>query len=77
MLLNESFFNEFTIKVPGNAAALVEALAARGLLAGVPVARLEPTRPALANLIIVAATELNTPADRHAYVRLLKEALAC
>ena len=74
-VLNETFFNEFTIRVPGNAAAVVEALAARGVLGGVPASRLEPDRADLADLIIVAATEVNTAEDRAAYANSLKEAL--
>src|SRR2546423_614395 len=55
-VLNGNFFNEFTIRVPGNAAEVVEALARRGVLGGVPVSRLEPQRPELKELICVAAT---------------------
>jgi glycine cleavage system P protein (glycine dehydrogenase) subunit 1 len=76
-LLNESFFNEFTIRVPGTAADIVEKLAGRGVLGGVPVSRLEPNRPELADLILVASTEVNTQEDRAAYVQALQEVLAC
>ena len=74
-VLNDSFFNEFTIRLPRAAAPIVEALAARGVLAGVPVSRLEPERPELVDLMVVAATEVNTDADRAAYVAALKEVL--
>jgi glycine dehydrogenase subunit 1 len=74
-VLNDSFFNEFTIRVPGNAAAVVETLADKGILAGVPVSRLEPNHRDLDDLILVAATEVNTEADRAAYVQALKEVL--
>jgi glycine dehydrogenase subunit 1 len=74
-VLNEHFFNEFTIRVPGNAAAVIEALATRGVLGGVPVSRLEPGRPELADLIVVAATETTTAADRSAYAAALQEVL--
>jgi glycine dehydrogenase subunit 1 len=72
-VLNETFFNEFTIRVPGDAAAVVEKLTAKGILGGVPVSRLEPDRPDLADLIVVASTEINTDADRAADVAALKE----
>jgi glycine dehydrogenase subunit 1 len=36
-VLNDSFFNEFTVKLPKPAAEVVEALAAKGVLGGVPV----------------------------------------
>jgi glycine dehydrogenase subunit 1 len=74
-VLNETFFNEFTVRVPGDAAELVEKLATKGVLGGVPVSRLEPDRPELADLIVVASTEVNTEADRTAYIQALKEVL--
>lgn len=74
-VLNDTFFNEFTIRIPGNAADVVEKLAGKGILGGVPVSRLEPDNPELADLIVVAATEVNTGDDRAAYVAALKEVL--
>jgi len=74
-VLNDSFFNEFTIRVPGDAADAIERLAGRGVLGGVPVSRLAPSRPELADLIVVASTEMNTDADRAAYIAALKEVL--
>jgi glycine dehydrogenase subunit 1 len=75
-VLNDTFFNEFTIRVPGNAADVIEKLAAKGVLGGVPASRLEPDRPELADLIVVASTEVNTDEDRAAYATALKEVLA-
>jgi glycine dehydrogenase subunit 1 len=75
-VLNDSFFNEFTIRVPGKAATVIDRLAERGVLGGVPVSRLEPDKPELADLIVVAATEVNTDEDRAAYVRALTEVVA-
>lgn len=72
-ILNNTFFNEFTIRVPGNAATIVERLTERGVLGGLPVSRLEPGRPELADLIVVAATELTTPDDRDRLVIALAE----
>jgi glycine dehydrogenase subunit 1 len=74
-LLNDSFFNEFTIRLPGDAAAIVEKLAAKCVLGGVPVSRLLPGSPDLADLLIVASTEVNTDEDRAAFVSALKEVL--
>jgi glycine dehydrogenase subunit 1 len=76
-VLNEAFFNEFTIRVPGDAAQVIERLARKGVLGGVPFSRLDPGRPELADLIIVASTEVNTDEDRGAYAAALKEVLAC
>jgi glycine dehydrogenase subunit 1 len=75
-VLNNSFFNEFTIRVPDKAAEVVEQLAAKGVLGGVPASRLEPNRPEVADLIVVAATEMNTDDDRAAYAKALKEVLS-
>ena len=74
-VLNDTFFNEFTIRVPGDAAEAIEKLAAKGVLGGVPVSRLEPGRSELADLIVVASTEVNTDEDRAAYAQALKEVL--
>ena len=75
-VLNKTFFNEFTIRVRGDAAAVVEKLAARGILGGVPASRLDPGRPEVRDLIIVASTEVNTDEDRAAYTAALKQVLA-
>jgi glycine dehydrogenase subunit 1 len=74
-VLNETFFNEFTIRVPGKAADVIERLAAKGVLGGVPVSRLEPGRTELADLIVVASTEVNTQEDRATYAKVLGEVL--
>jgi glycine dehydrogenase subunit 1 len=62
-LVNHSFFNEFTLRLPRPASAVVEALAGRGILAGIPVSRFYPDRPDLADLLLVAATETVTEED--------------
>ena len=74
-VLNDAFFNEFTIRVPGDAAGVIEKLAAKGVLGGVPVSRLLPGE-GLDDLIVVAATEINTDDDRAAYAAALAEVLA-
>lgn len=73
-VVNETFFNEFALRVDGDAARLVETMAARGVLAGVPVSRLLPSA-GLDDLLLVASTEINTPDDRHAFVAALEGAL--
>jgi glycine dehydrogenase subunit 1 len=72
-VMNTAFFNEFTIRLPGNAAVVIEKLAAKGVLGGVPVSRLLPGDASVADLILVAATEVNTDDDRAAYVAALTE----
>jgi glycine dehydrogenase subunit 1 len=73
-VLNETFFNEFTLKLKGDAAAALEKMAARGVLGGVPASRLAPGA-GLDDLLIVASTECNTDADREAFVAALEAAL--
>jgi glycine dehydrogenase subunit 1 len=75
-VLNTQFFNEFTIRVPGSAADVIDRLADRGIMGGVRVSRLEPGRPELSDLIVVASTEINTDEDRAAYASALAEVLA-
>src|SRR4051794_6102645 len=73
-VLNQTFFNEFTVKLSKPAAQVVEQLADKGVLAGVPVSRLLPGA-GLDNLLLVASTEVNTDDDRAAFVAALKEVL--
>ena len=74
-VLNESFFNEFTLRLTRSASSVVDELAGRGILAGVPVSRLWPGDATLDNLLIVAATELTTEADSDALAAGLEEVL--
>ena len=63
-VINQSFFNEFTVRLPCPAANLVTTLAKdHHLFAGVPVSRLFPDYPLLNNLLLIAVTELNTSND--------------
>ncbi|MBK3776974.1 aminomethyl-transferring glycine dehydrogenase subunit GcvPA [Azospirillum brasilense] len=72
-IVNGSFFNEFTVKLPKPAADVVEALAQRGILGGVPASRL--FGGGLDDLLIVAATETNTESDMDAFATALAEVL--
>ncbi|HXY98687.1 MAG TPA: aminomethyl-transferring glycine dehydrogenase subunit GcvPA [Stellaceae bacterium] len=74
-VLTDHFFNEFTLRLGRPAAPVVEALARRGVLAGVPASRLWPGKRKLADLLIVAATETNTEDDMTALVEGLREVL--
>jgi glycine dehydrogenase subunit 1 len=62
-LVNDSFFNEFTLRLPRPPAPVIDALAGRGILGGVPVSRFYPDRPDLVDLLLVAATETVTRDD--------------
>ena len=73
-MLNETFFNEFTIRVKGDAARIIEIMASNGVLGGVPVSRLLPGA-GLDDLIIIANTEVNTDEDRAALAGALEGAM--
>jgi glycine dehydrogenase subunit 1 len=74
--ITPAFFNEFTVRLPNSAAEVVDALADRGILGGVPASRLYPKDEHLRDHLIVAATELNTDEDIDAYGKALGEVLA-
>ncbi|MGE0667274.1 MAG: aminomethyl-transferring glycine dehydrogenase subunit GcvPA [Sphingomonadales bacterium] len=71
-VLNETFFNEFTIRVPRPAAQVIELLAQHKVLGGVPVSRFHDGHD---DLIVVAVTETNTDADISAFATALTEVL--
>ncbi len=74
-VVSPTYFNEFTMRVRGDAARIIERLAGKGVLGGVPVSRLIPGRAQFSDLIIVASTEINTDDDRAKYAQALKEVL--
>ena len=74
--LPTAFFNEFAVKLGKPAEAVVEKLAAKGILAGVPASRFYPTYPELTVVLDAAATETNTESDIDAFAAALTEALA-
>src|SRR5690242_19993263 len=59
-VVTPAFFNEFTIRLPKPAAPVVDALAAKGVIAGVPASRLFSRESGIENLLILAATETNS-----------------
>jgi glycine dehydrogenase subunit 1 len=73
-IVNEHFFNEFTMRTSRPAAELIEALARRGVIGGLPVSRLLPDA-GLDDCIVVASTEVNLEEDRAAYAQALAECL--
>jgi len=75
-LVNRTFFNEFSLRLACPAAEVVEALADKGILAGVPVSRFYPERNELADVMLVAATELTTDADIDQLEEGLREVLS-
>ena len=70
-VVNKTFFNEFTVRLPGPAGQIISALAAKNILGGVPASRLFPGSPSLDNLLFVAATECLDEASSDAFVAAL------
>jgi glycine dehydrogenase subunit 1 len=75
-LITPAFFNEFTLKLSRPAAIVVDELAEKGIIAGVPASRLMPHEAQARDLLIVAATETVTDEDCEAYAKALAEVLA-
>ena len=74
-ILTVRFFNELAIRLPKPAAAVVDALAARDIIAGVPFSRLDP-KAGLDDVLLVCATETTPAADIAAFAEALTQELA-
>jgi glycine dehydrogenase subunit 1 len=72
-LVNDSFFNEFALKLPVEARPAVHAMVERGVLGGVSLGRLYPGVEALEKGLVVAVTETVTDDDIAAFETALKE----
>ncbi len=75
-VLNDAFFNEIAIRLPRPAGAVVDLLAERGVLAGVPATRLFGPDPELDTMLLVAVTEMNTDDDMTTLAEALGEAVS-
>ncbi len=73
-VVNETFFNEFTVKLSKPAAEVIEALAAKDILGGVPFSRISGGEHP--NLLLVCATEVVSDEDMHAFGYALEEVLS-
>ncbi|NBB15930.1 aminomethyl-transferring glycine dehydrogenase subunit GcvPA [Caulobacter sp. SLTY] len=73
-VLTPRFFNEFAVRLPKPAAEVVEALAKRGVIAGVPYSRLDP-EAGLDDVLLVCATETVTDGDIETFKTQLAEVL--
>ncbi len=74
-ILTPRLFNELAVRLPKPAAPLVEALVAKGVIAGVPFSRLDPGA-GLDDVLLVCATETTTDGDIAALADALKEEIA-
>jgi glycine dehydrogenase subunit 1 len=68
------YLNEFAIRVP-DAAAVHARLVGSGILAGVPLAALEPGRPDVADALLVCATEVTTAREIERFALALRDEL--
>jgi glycine dehydrogenase subunit 1 len=75
-LVNDSFFNEFTLRLPGEARPAVREMAEHGVLGGVSLGRLYPGEESLAGGLVVAVTETVTDEDVAAFAKSLEGVLA-
>jgi glycine dehydrogenase subunit 1 len=69
------YLNEFAIRVP-NARAVHRRLLDRGVLAGLALADAEPDEPALADALLVCATEVTTTEEIERFAAALEDVLA-
>jgi glycine dehydrogenase subunit 1 len=72
-LVNDSFFNEFALKLPVEARPAVHAMVERNVLGGISLGRLYPAAQALQNGLVVAVTETVTDEDIDALEAALQE----
>ncbi|GAA5049133.1 aminomethyl-transferring glycine dehydrogenase subunit GcvPA [Erythrobacter westpacificensis] len=75
-VLNEAFFNEFTLVLNKEARPIVRALADKGVLAGVALGRLFPDGEGRENGLLVTVTETVTEDDIETLAKALEEALS-
>ena len=75
-IINNNFFNEFSIKLNKNSRGIVRQLADRDILGGVSLGRLYPHENALENGLLIAVTELATDEGIEALASNLEELLA-
>ncbi len=75
-VLNDSYFNEFTVRIGTDAREVVRTLAEQGVLGGVSLGRLYPDQPELADALLVAVTETTDEDDIEAFATALKGILA-
>jgi glycine dehydrogenase subunit 1 len=75
-LANNTFFNEFTLKLPVEGRPAVHAMVEKGVLGGVSLGRLYPDAPDLQNGLVIAVTETVTDEDVDALEAALQEVCA-
>jgi glycine dehydrogenase subunit 1 len=74
-VLNDNYFNEFTLMLGQDAREVVHKLAAKGVLGGVSLGRLYPGAQRLSQCLLVAVTETTSVEDIEALATALEEVL--
>lgn len=74
-VLPQSYYNEFAVILGDevDAAEVVDQLAERGILGGVPASRFFPSYPEMKPVLLLAATETNTEDDMDSLVAALRD----
>jgi glycine dehydrogenase subunit 1 len=75
-VLNDSFFNEFTVMLGQDARDVVRTLTEKNILAGVSLGRLYPGHDAIHDGLVVAVTETTREDDIETFASALEEVLA-
>jgi glycine dehydrogenase subunit 1 len=74
-VLTPRFFNEIAVRTPVPAADLVQTLSDNGVLAGVPVSRLDP-KAGMDDVLLIAATEVTRDVDIEILPRVIQRVLS-
>jgi glycine dehydrogenase subunit 1 len=74
-VLTPRFFNEIAVRTPVPAADLVQTLSDNGVLAGVPVSRLDP-KAGMDDVLLLAATEVTRDVDIEILPRIIQRVLS-
>lgn len=73
-ILNQSYFNEFTIELPMTAQRFCDEMAKRGILAGIPLSRFYAEAEAQ-KMLLVSVTELTSQGDQQTFFDNAREVL--
>ena len=75
-VINDAFFNEFTVTLGQDAREVVRKLTTQNILAGVSLGRLYPAEAHLSEGLVIAVTETTTEEDIETLASALQEVLA-
>lgn len=75
-ILPQQYFNEFVVELPCCAESLVNRLVKSKILAGIPLSRFYPNKPAFKNFLLIACTELTSEQDMDLLITVLKREIS-